>query len=102
MSRTNKITKNEFIGEAMNTTAGPYKYDDFDSNMKRIIKNVVSLINEKYGKQYNADTAHGIEDDGCPEYVYIGLNDKEGKEDWYFMINFKDAISCDDYYKFEQ
>ena len=34
MSRTNKITKNEFIGEAMNTTAGPYKYAEVDNSSK--------------------------------------------------------------------
>ena len=93
-----RVSLNRFKYEATHSMAGPYKYNDFDSKMKEIIDEVVNIINKKYNKHYNPATATGIQDDGSYTHVYLCLPDN-GKEEWYFMIDFEDGISCDDYYK---
>lgn len=80
---------------------GPFVYQDFNESSKRIIDNVVTKINDKYQTNYNPSTAFEIEDDSCPDWVYIGLKNNEGEEKFFFMIECGKAgvVSCDDYYK---
>ena len=80
---------------------GPFAYQDFNKSSKRFIDNIVTKINDKYQTNYNSNTAFGIEDDACPDWVFIGLKNNEGEEKFFFMIECGKAgvVSCDDYYK---
>ena len=80
---------------------GTFTYQDFNESSKRIIDSIVTKINDKYQTNYNSSTAFGIEDDSCPDWVYIGLKNNEGEEKFFFMIECGKAgvVSCDDYYK---
>ena len=74
-------------------------YNKFDEESKASIRYFVNMINTKYGKHYDPETAHGIQDDGTITYIYIGLhNDEENKTDWYFIEYFERVETCDEYY----
>lgn len=77
----------------------PYNYDDFDDSAKLVLKNVADMLSAHYNKHYDATTAHGIENDGCSEWVYIGLNEPDGTETFFIMHGFDyEAVSCSEYY----
>ena len=77
----------------------PYNYNDFDDNAKSVIQNVANMLSAHYKKNYDVTTAHGIESDGCADWLYIGFNDSDGVEDFFLMNNFDHkAVLCDEFY----